>query len=74
MNDSSSISLDKEKYEEKINVLEECYKQAAVLTGYYFYLPIQNGSTWDITKIEKDGEKSKVTRNLSIDTVLSAIK
>ena len=65
---------DKDKYEEKIKVLEECYKQAAVLTGYCFYLPIQNGSTWDITKIEKDGDISKVTRNLSLDTVLNAIK
>mgnify|MGYP001067372333 CR=1 FL=1 len=74
VNESSSIKLDKSKYEEKIKVLEDCYKQAAVLTGYCFYLPVQNGSTWDITKIEKDGEKSKVTRNLSIDTVLSAIK
>lgn len=74
VNDSSSISLDKEKYEEKIKVLEECYKQAAVLTGYCFYLPIQNGSTWDITKIEKDGDTFKVTRNLSLDTVLNAVK
>jgi len=74
VNESSSIKLDKSKYEEKIKALEDCYKQSAVLTGYCFYLPVQNGSTWDITKIEKDGEKSKVTRNLSIDTVLSAIK
>lgn len=74
LNESSSISLDKEKYEEKIKVLEECYKQAAILTGYCFYLPIQIRSTWDITKIEKDGDSVKVTRNLSIDTVLNNIK
>ena len=74
VNESSSQNIDKDKYEEKIKVLEECYKQVAVLTGYCFYLPIQNGSTWDITKIEKDGDISKVTRNLSLDTVLNAIK
>lgn len=74
VNDSSSITLDKSKYEEKIKVLEDCYRQAAVLTGYCFYLPVQNGSTWDITKIEKDGESSKITRNLSIDTVLISMK
>ncbi|MGU8833496.1 DEAD/DEAH box helicase [Clostridium perfringens] len=74
INEAYSISLDREKYLEKIRVLEECYKQAAILTGYCFYLPIKNGSTWDITKIEKDGSSFKITRNLSIDTILDAIK
>lgn len=73
INESSSINLDRGKYEEKIRALEECYKQAAVLTGYCFYLPIQVGDTWDITKIEKDGNKAKVTKNLSIDTVLNQL-
>ena len=74
VNKSSSQNIDEEKYNEKIKLLEECYKQAAILTGYNFYLPIQNGSTWDIIKIEKNGEESLVTRNLSIDTVLDALK
>ena len=63
-----------ERYNEKIKLLEECYKQAAILTGYNFYLPIQNGSTWDIIKIEKNREESLVTRNLSIDTILNSLK
>lgn len=74
VNKSSSQNIDEEKYNEKIKLLEECYKQAAILTGYNFYLPIQNGSTWDIIKIEKNGEESRVTRNLSIDTVLDSLK
>lgn len=74
VNESSSLSFDKEKYKEKIKILEECYKQAAILTGYIFYLPIQSGSSWDIIRIEKDGNNSKVTRNLSIDDIFKNIK
>ena len=48
VNESSSIELNREEYELKINELKKCYKQASLLTGYYFYLPIKTGNDWQI--------------------------
>lgn len=48
INQSSELDINKEEYEAKVEALKECYKQASVLTGYYFYLPVQVGSDWQI--------------------------
>ena len=73
VNISNSQNIDKDSYEQKIRDLEEAYKQAAVLTGYIFYLPIKNGNVWDIKKIEKKENSVVVTNNMSIDSVLEEI-
>ena len=48
INQSFELYINKEEYEANIDALKECYKQASVLTGYYFYLPVQVGSDWQI--------------------------
>lgn len=73
VNISNSQNIDKESYEQKIRDLEEAYKQAAVLTGYIFYLPIRNGGVWDIKRIERKENSVVVTNNMSIDSVLGEI-
>lgn len=73
VNPSINQNVDKDTYEEKIRILEEAYKQAAVLTGYVFYLPVLNGDTWDIKRISKVDDRALVENNLSIDDVFSKI-
>ena len=34
---------------DKVAELKKSYKQASILTGQYFYLPIQTGTDWQIT-------------------------
>ncbi len=48
VNLSSSMNIDLKTYQEKVLALKECYKFASSITGYDFWLPIQNGSDWDI--------------------------
>ena len=36
-------------YVAKVAELKKSYKQASILTGQYFYLPIQTGNDWQIT-------------------------
>lgn len=73
VNISNSQNIDKDSYEQKIRDLEEAYKQAAVLTGYIFYLPIKNGNVWDIKKIRREDDDVIVEPNLSLDDVLKDI-
>ena len=42
---------DSDNYEEKIEELKRSYKQASILTGYYFYVPMLVGDEWLITQI-----------------------
>ena len=60
LNKSSELNIDQEEYETKINALKECYKQASYLTGYYFYLPVQIGSEWQIFRYF-NGEEDKLS-------------
>ncbi len=62
VNKSSSTSFDGEAYEEKANELINCYKQASVLTGYIFYVPIMKGDTWQIVRL-MNGEKHMLTQS-----------
>lgn len=48
VNKAYDLDINEEEYKEKINALKACYKQASKLTGYYFYLPIQKESQWQI--------------------------
>lgn len=73
MNISNSQNIDKDSYEQKIRNLEEAYKQAAVLTGYIFYLPIKNGDAWDIKRIKCEEDSVIIKSNLSLDDVLKEI-
>lgn len=56
LNKSSASNIDGEKYEEKIKALQDCYKTASKLTGYYFYIPIKQGSDWKIWQYENGNE------------------
>lgn len=52
VNKSSSYDLDDEFYKEKIEKIKKAYIYASKMTGYIFYLPIQNGDDWQIWKCE----------------------
>jgi hypothetical protein len=42
--------------------LKRCYKQASLLTGYNFYLPVLKGEDWHISLLAK-GEEKTLTLN-----------
>lgn len=48
MNIAANSNIDDEEYEDKIKALQDAYKFASKLTGYYFYIPIKKGSDWVI--------------------------
>lgn len=59
----SNLSLfDGEAYEEKANELVNCYKQASVLTGYIFYLPIMKNDEWQIIRL-MGGKERRLTQS-----------
>lgn len=62
VNQSSELDINKEEYEEKIKALKGCYKQTSILTGYYFYLPIQVGSGWQIFRYFNGNEEKMSLR------------
>lgn len=49
---------DSDNYEEKIEELKRSYKQASILTGYYFYVPMLVGDEWLITQIYNGTEST----------------
>lgn len=66
VNLSSTLNIDSDKYKEKIEELKKCYKQASILTKYYFYLPILKDDIWFITKFA-NGEESTITKEQLIE-------
>lgn len=60
VNTSSSMSIDKDVYEEKIRALKECYKYASKKTGYIFYLPLMKENEWQITRFV-NGEETNIS-------------
>lgn len=62
VNKSSSAPFDGEAYEEKAKELINCYKQASVLTGYMFYLPIMKDDDWQIVRL-MNGEERRLTQS-----------
>jgi len=60
LNVSSSMphAFDSQKYKEKMEELKKCYKQASLLTGHIFYLPILKEDVWYINQFHNGGEKT----------------
>lgn len=56
LNNSNLLNIDSEEYKQKIDALKECYKYASKLTGYYFYIPIKEGSIWNIYQMNNGNE------------------
>ena len=54
INKSSSIDIDEKEYCTKIDALKKCYKYAAKLTGYKFYIPIKDQNVWKIWYMHDD--------------------
>lgn len=57
---NSQPGFDTGLYLTKITELKKAYKQASKLTNHIFYLPIQTGNDWQITKYE-DGNEDTLT-------------
>ena len=62
VNGSGNAAFDEDAYKEKIEALRECYKQASVITGHIFYLPIKKGSGWEIAAL-KNGSETMLTKD-----------
>ena len=62
LNKSSESHVNELEYKEKILELKKCYKQASLLTGYYFYLPVKNGSDWHIFRYVNGKEEQMSLR------------
>jgi len=60
--------FDSTEYKIKVEELKKCYKQASLLTGYIFYLPVMKDDTWYITQLLKGVEK-QMTKEQFIDFV-----
>lgn len=60
VNQSASFGFDNNIYLTKIAELKRCYKQASLITGHIFYLPIMRDDVWRITTY-KDGDESTFT-------------
>lgn len=57
VNKSSSINIDEEEYNKKVNILKECYKHSSRLLPYLFYLPIKKNDNWQIFLYKNYKEK-----------------
>lgn len=57
---NKNSNFDKEKYKAKIQELEKCYKEASLLTGHIFYLPVQKDEDWNIVRY-LNGERKVLT-------------
>lgn len=51
-------AFDSIAYKVKVEELKRCYKQASILTGYMFYLPVYKGDEWHITQLAHGNEKN----------------
>lgn len=60
VNIAKGSGINTEEYQEKISRLEKCYAAcSSKLAGYYFYLPVLEGSDWKITRFH-DGERDVI--------------
>ena len=62
VNQSGAYNFDNNIYKAKIAELKKCYKQASLLTGHIFYLPVIDKDIWQITCLYRGEE-----RTLSLD-------
>lgn len=51
-------SFDSTEYKLKVEELKKCYKQASLLTGHIFYLPVLKGEIWHISRLYNGDEKT----------------
>lgn len=58
VNQSSSFSFDNNIYVAKVAELKKCYKQASIVTGHIFYLPIMKDDIWRITRYQNGVEET----------------
>ncbi|MDO5577239.1 MAG: hypothetical protein Q4F84_09175, partial [Fibrobacter sp.] len=58
VNKSSSLNINEDEYNKKVEALKACYKACSQKTKYIFYLPILEGTTWRITKFEGGNENT----------------
>ena len=53
-----STTFDNDDYRAKLEELKRCYKQASLLTGHIFYLPVLHGDIWHITCLMNGNEST----------------
>ncbi len=58
VNQSANFNIDNNIYVAKVAELKKSYKQASLLTGQYFYLPIQTGNDWQIIRFANGVEST----------------
>ena len=58
VNQSASFGFDNNIYIAKVAELKKCYKQASLITGHIFYLPIMRDDIWRIIKYENGVEET----------------
>ena len=58
VNKSANFNIDNNVYVAKVAELKKSYKQASLITGQYFYLPIQTGSDWQIIQFANGVERT----------------
>ena len=57
---ATPATFDSEEYKQKMGELKRCYKQASILTGHVFYLPVFYKDEWHITQM-LNGEERTLT-------------
>jgi type III restriction enzyme len=62
VNCSDASHFDSDEYKDKMEELKRCYKQASLLTGYNFYLPVLKGESWYISLLA-GGTETTLTLN-----------
>lgn len=72
VNSSNEIQsgFNREKYEMKVEELKKCYKQASLLTGHIFYLPVLKADVWYITQLI-NGEEVNLTKEQFIKFMMT---
>ena len=58
VNQSANYNIDNNTYVAKVAELKKSYRQASLITGQYFYLPIQLGNDWQIVQFANGVERT----------------
>lgn len=61
VNEGYKIGFDNNIYKAKVGELKKAYKQASLLTGHIFYLPLTKNDIWQISCYD-NGEESTLTK------------
>lgn len=61
VNKSATHHINEEEYIAKVNALKKCYQAASKKTGHLFYLPVLEGSKWQITRFA-NGTESVISK------------